>query len=305
MLNRFAPAVLAGFLAAVGAASFAPQAQAQASPGSRYVPPPIALAADDVAAFPAPPPGFDSERPGIMRGTVQELEYASTVTGKRRKANVYLPPGYSPERRYPVLYLLHGIGGNQHEWRGYVRAEKVLDNLMADGKAVPMIVVMPNGRAQADDSVPPAEITFTPAHIASFARFERDLLDSLIPAVEKAYPVRAERSQRAIAGLSMGGGQALNFGLGNLDTFAWVGGFSSAPNTRPGAELLPRPDAAENLRLLYLSCGKQDDLLAVSQAAHRYLRQHGVKHIWHVDAHAHVRESWAENLYHFAQFLFR
>jgi enterochelin esterase-like enzyme len=221
-------------------------------------------------------------------------------------ARVYLPPGYKPERRYPVLYLLHGIGSNQHEWTGYVRANAILDRVIAEGAAVPMIVVMPNGRALADDRPPPPERTFSPDHVASFAQFERELLESLIPAVDKAFPTQAERGQRAIAGLSMGGGQALNFGLAHLDTFAWVGGFSSAPNTRPPAALLPDPAAARRqLQLLYLSCGSQDRLIGVSQELHRHLQQQGVPHVWNVDGYGHDRESWAENLYQFSRLLFR
>ncbi|MCE3261085.1 MAG: esterase family protein [Pseudoduganella sp.] len=253
----------------------------------------------------APAPGLADERPGIARGTSLEFSYDSAVTGRRRKASVYLPPGYSAQQRYPVLYLLHGIGGNQDEWRGYVRAHIILDNLLADGAVVPMIVVMPNGRALADDRVPPAEQTFTAEHIAGFAQFERDLLQELIPAIDRSYPTLAQRGSRAIAGLSMGGGQALNFGLGHPETFAWVGGFSAAPNTRPPAELLPEPAAARRLRLLYLSCGRKDNLLGVSQALHDYLQRHGVAHAWHVDEFGHDRESWAENLARFARLLFR
>lgn len=265
----------------------------------------VVLAGDDVRAFPAAPDGFADERPGVARGTVAEFSYESGVTGTRRKANVYLPAGYTPQRRYPVLYLLHGIAGNQDEWRGYVHAQAILDQLIADGKAVPMIVVMPNGRALPDDRPPPAERTFTPEHVAGFAQFERELLESLIPAIDKAYPTLAERGQRAIAGLSMGGGQALNFGLGHLDTFGWVGGFSSAPNTRPAAALLPQPAPARGLKLLYLSCGSQDGLINVSQDLHRHLKQNGVPHVWNVDGHGHDRESWADNLYHFSRLLFR
>lgn len=187
-----------------------------------------------------------------------------------------------------------------------MRAHVILDNLLADGAVVPMLVVMPNGRALADDRVPAPEQTFTPEHIAGFAQFERDLLQELIPAIDRSYPTLAQRGSRAIAGLSMGGGQALNFGLGHPDTFAWVGGFSSAPNTRPGAELLPDPAAADRrLRLLYLSCGKKDRLFSVSQALHGYLQRHGVKHVWHVDEFGHDRESWAENLARFSRLLFR
>ena len=204
-----------------------------------------------------------------------------------------------------MLYLLHGIGGTQDEWRGYVRAQAILDNLLADGKALPMIVVMPNGRALADDRPPPAERTFTPAHIAGFEQFERELLETLIPAIDAAYPTLAVREQRAIAGLSMGGGQSLNIGLGHLDTFAWIGAFSAAPNTRAPAAMVPDAAAASRLRLLYLSCGNQDGLLGVSQNLHRYLRQQGVPHVWNVDEHGHDRPSWADNLYHYARQLFR
>lgn len=111
----------------------------------------------------------------------------------------------------------------------------MLDNLIADGKAKPMIVVMPNGRAQENDRTEGNVMASAPA----FAVFERDLLDDVIPAIESRYRVKAERESRALAGLSMGGGQSLNFGLGHLDTFAWVGGFSSAPNTKVPTELAP------------------------------------------------------------------
>ena len=173
-----------------------------------------------------------------------ELAYDSGITGTLRRAQVYLPAGYSADRKYPVLYLLHGIGGNQDEWRGYVRAPAILDNLIADGKAVPMIVVMPNGRALPDDRSPPADRVFTPENAAGFAKFERDLLDFLIPAVDAKYSAYADREHRAIAGLSMGGGQALNFGLGHPDAFGWVGAFSSGPQHPAAAELLPDPEPA-------------------------------------------------------------
>ena len=233
------------------------------------------------------------------------FEYDSTVTGTRRKAVVYLPPHYSSDRKYPVLYLLHGIGGNEWEWSGYVHADTIVDNLIAAGKATPMIVVMPNGRALADDRPPAPDKTFAPQNAEGFAKFERDLLDCLIPAIQAKYSACTNREQRALAGLSMGGGQSLNFGLKHLDTFAWVGGFSSAPNTRPPAELVPDPAAArEQLKLLYLSCGNKDGLISVSQGVHVYLKQQNVAHIWNVDDHGHDGETWGGNLYHFAQRLF-
>jgi len=266
----------------------------------------VVLAPDDVRAFPVPPHGFDDPHAGVARGGVEDLDYRSGVTGTRRHAKIYLPADYSASRRYPVLYLLHGIGGNQDEWRGYVRAPTILDNLMASGRTVPMIVVMPNGRASAEDGPPSADQVFTPANAAAFERFERDLLDFLIPAVDSAYPTLDDRGHRAIAGLSMGGGQALNFGLAHLDRFAWVGGFSPAPNTRGIDELVPDAVAARReLKLLYLSCGNRDGLISVSQAVHRGLVQRAVPHLWNVDEHGHDRDSWAENLYDFAQLIFR
>jgi enterochelin esterase-like enzyme len=266
---------------------------------------PVVLAADDVRAFPDAPAGFNTSRAGKIQGRVEVFEYDSTVTGARRKAVVYLPPHYSTERKYPVLYLLHGIGGNEWEWSGYVHADAIVDNLIADGKATPMIVVMPNGRALADDRAPAPDQTFSPQNAEGFAKFERDLLDCLIPAVQAKYSVSTNREQRALAGLSMGGGQSLNFGLKHLDTFAWVGGFSSAPNTRPPAELVPNPAAVrEQLRLLYLSCGNKDGLISVSQGVHVYLKQQNVPHTWNVDDHGHDGETWGSNLHHFAQRLF-
>jgi enterochelin esterase-like enzyme len=267
---------------------------------------PVVLAADDVRAFPDAPAGFDKSPTNGLAGRTEVFEYGSTVTGTRRKAVVYLPPQYSPDKKYSVLYLLHGIGGNEWEWKGYVHADVVVDNLIAAGKATPMIIVMPNGRALPDDTVPPPDKTFSPENAAGFGKFERDLLDCLIPAIQAKYSVSTNREQRAIAGLSMGGGQSLNFGLTHLDTFAWVAGFSPAPNTQLSAELVPDPAAArQQLKLLYLSCGNKDGLINVSQRVHTYLKEQNVPHIWNVDDHTHDRETWASNLYHFAQRIFR
>jgi len=265
---------------------------------------PIELADDDVRAFPEPPEAFRTVRADISHGQVVPFEYDSTVTGTRRKANVYLPPGYSAEKKYPVLYLLHGIGGDENEWLSFASPAVILDNLIADGKAVPMIVVLPNGRAMADDRA--IGNPFEPEKAAAFGKFEGDLLDCLIPAIEAKFSVLTDRAHRGIAGLSMGGGQTFNFGLGHLDTFAWVGAFSAAPNTKPPAELLPDPAAAtKQLKLFYISCGNKDGLINFSQGVHRYAKEHGVPHLWNVDDHGHDGDTWGSNLYHFSQRLFR
>ena len=265
---------------------------------------PIVLAPDDVRVFPEAPAGFKTPRVGVPPGRVEPFEYDSTVTGTRRKANVYLPPGYSSGHKYPVLYLLHGIGGDEHEWLNVASPNVILDNLIADGKAVPMIIVFPNGRALADDRA--VGNPFTPEKAAGFAKFERDLLDCLIPEVQAKYSTFTDREHRALAGLSMGGGQTLNFGLAHLDTFAWLGAFSSAPNTKPPAELVPDPAVArEKLKLLYLSSGNQDGLISISQGVHRFLKEHDVPHLWNVDDHGHDGATWGSNLYHFTQRIFR
>ena len=263
---------------------------------------PIVLNDDDKPAFANAPVGFDQPRETAAHGRLEGVEYDSKSVGTRRKALVYLPPGYSASVKYPVLYLLHGIGGDEEEWRRGGAPQAILDNLIADKAAVPMIVVMPNGRAQADDRPGPNPM----ATAAAFGKFDQDLIGSLIPFIESRYSVIQDRESRGLAGLSMGGGQSLNIGLGNLDRFAWIGGFSSAPNTKPGAELIPDPErASRSLRLLYLSCGNRDGLIRISQNVHAYLKEKHVPHLWHVDDSAHDFQHWKQNLHHFARRIFQ
>ena len=281
----------------------APRQGGQGAPsGRRAFGGPIELKPDDKPAFPNPPEGFDQEREGIAHGKLEMVEYDSKSVGNKRKALVYTPPGYSPDQKYPVLYLLHGIGGDENEWRRGGHPEVILDNLIAEKKAAPMIVVMPNGRAQPDDRPGPNAMQTAPA----FGKFDQDLLGSLIPFVESKYSVKSDRESRALAGLSMGGGQSLNFGLANLDTFAWVGGFSSAPNTKPPSELVPDPEKAkEKLKLLWISAGNKDGLIRISQGIHAYLMEKNVPHIWHVDEHGHDFQHWKKALYNFSQLIFK
>ncbi len=325
---------------------------------------PIELGPDDKPAFPDPPAGFNVRRDNIARGEVTAVQYDSKSLGTRRQMRVYTPPGYSATRRYPVLYLLHGIGGNDQEWTRSCHADVVIDNLLADGLIQPMVVVFPNGnasvtaemaaagrgpvpgggaRAGADAAAPGrgagagapgganapagARGAATPAgaNAQAGARgagagrgfgaggdfggwgtpFENDLLKDIIPYIESHYSVYTDRDRRALAGLSMGGGQTLNIGLAHVDTFAWVGGFSSAPNTKPPAELVPDPAVAKRLRLLWLGCGNKDGLIRISQGVHAYLKEKGVPHVWHVDGNAHDTTEWDNNLYLFAQRIFK
>jgi enterochelin esterase-like enzyme len=264
----------------------------------------IVLGPDDKAAFPAAPEGFDKEREDIARGKIQTVEYDSKTVGNKRKMLIYTPPGYSTDTKYPVLYLLHGIGGDETEWYKNASPNVILDNLYADKKLVPMIVAMPNGRAEPNDRA--EGNIFAPEHQKAFENFENDLLKDVIPFIESTYPVKTGRENRALAGLSMGGGQSLNFGLGNLDTFAWIGGFSSAPNTKMPEELVPDPnEARQKLKLLWISCGDKDGLIGISQGVHKYLKENSVPHIWHVDSGAHDFSVWKNDLYLFSQRIFR
>src|SRR6185295_11241955 len=154
---------------------------------------------------PEPPAGIDRERKDVPQGKLEMVSYESKSVGATRKMNVYTPPRYSKDKKYPVLYLLHGIGGDETEWQRFARPNVLLDNLIAAGKATPMIVVMPNGRAQKDDR---AQGGFGSA--PAFAAFEQDLLHDVIPSIESRYSVQSDRDHRALAGLSMGGGQSLN-----------------------------------------------------------------------------------------------
>lgn len=263
---------------------------------------PIELGPDDVAFYDSPPEGFKTLREGVLHGKLEMFEYESKTVGTKRKANVYTPPGYTADKKYPVLYLLHGIGGDETEWVRFANPNVLFDNLIADGKAVPMIVVMPNGRAQKNDRAEGNGMQSAPA----FATFERDLIDDLIPAIEAKYSVDKSREKRAIAGLSMGGGQSFNFGLNNLDTFAWVGPFSAAPNTKPAEVLIPNVENAKaKLKLLWISCGNKDGLIRISQNIHQFLKKNEIEHVWHVDGHGHDPAHWSSSLYWFSQSVFQ
>lgn len=263
---------------------------------------PIVLGPDDKPVVPAAPDGFNEPRQSIPHGTIEMVEYDSKSVGNKRKTLVYTPPGYTAGTKYPVLYLLHGIGGDEEEWHKGARPEAILDNLIADKKAVSMIVVLPNGRAQPNDRAEGNIMAAAPA----FAKFEADLMNDLIPFIEAKYSTKTDRENRALAGLSMGGGQSLNFGLAHLDTFAWIGGFSSAPNTNPPEQLVPdSAKASQMLKLLWISCGDRDGLIFISQRTHTYLKAKNVPHIWHVDSGVHDFAVWKNDLYHFAQRIFR
>lgn len=251
------------------------------------------------------PEGYDVLQADIPHGKLDTVTYPSETVGNERHVIIYTPPGYSAEKRYPVLYLLHGIGGDEYEWLNGGHPEIILDNLYAEKKVEPIIIVMPNGRAMKDDRA--TGNIFDKEKVEAFATFENDLLNDLIPFVEKNYLVIKDREHRAIAGLSMGGGQSLNFGFGNLDKFAWVGGFSSAPNTKVPEQLVPNPEKTKKkLKLLWISCGDKDGLISFSKRTHDYLDANNVPNQYYIQpGGGHDFNVWKTSLYNFVQLLFK
>ena len=240
--------------------------------------------------YKAAPQGFDQERAGIAKGTVKLIEYQSESVGTIRKANVYLPPKYDAKKKYSVWYKDGG------------KPDVIMDNLYADGKVADMIVVMPNGRAQKDDSRAGGMGSFR-----AFGDFDKDLIGSLIPYIEKNFSVYTDKNHRAIAGLSMGGGQSLNFGLGHMDVFAYVGGFSSAPNTMRAAQLIPDVEKVkkEN-KLLWMVCGGADGLMNNSAQLKAFCDEKGIPcTLINYPDEGHNFVVWKYGLYNFAQLIFK
>ncbi|MEO7191358.1 MAG: alpha/beta hydrolase-fold protein [Vicinamibacterales bacterium] len=256
---------------------------------------------EGMAAYPVPPEGFKTARENIPHGDLKVVEYDSKTLGLRRLMRVYTPPGYSADRKYPVLYLQHGFGNTSTEWLR-AGAATIADNLLADRKIQPMIIVFPSGNATATAS----DEKQGDRNAAAYGTpYEDDLLKEIIPFVESHYAVFTDRAHRGIAGMSMGSGQALNIGLAHLDVFAWLAEVAAAPNTKPVAELIPDPAALKQLKLLWLGSGNRDPLLRINQGLHTFLVEKGVAHIWRLDRNAHDPNVMAANFYHFAQLLFK
>jgi len=261
-----------------------------------------AAKAGAVLVLPNHAPGdFTQVRSDILKGKLETITYNSKSVGVDRKAVVYTPPDYDTNQKYPVLYLMHGIGGNENHWTRPGATNVMLDKLIADNKAVPMIIVMPNGRATAE----PPSANFM-SDFNYYADFEPDLLQDLIPYIESRYSVKVDRDHRALTGLSMGGGQGINFGINNIDKFAWVGGFSSAPNLQPPDVLIQKiQQAKDKLNLLWIGCGDEDNLITRSWDLHQGLVEAKIDHVWYVDTGGHEFPVWNNNLYLLSQMLFK
>jgi enterochelin esterase-like enzyme len=246
----------------------------------------------------------------VPHGIVHHQFYRSKIVGDDRDFFVYTPPRYDPSsgQRYPTLYLLHGFSDDASGWTAVGRAHVILDNLIAQGKIKPMIVVMPLGYG-APEMVSRGLGAFRDQSLRqrNFARFSEALISEVMPAVETAYRVSKDRALRAIAGLSMGGAESLLTGLNHLEQFAWVGAFSSGGLGDDFAAAFPSLDAksSSRLRLLWIACGVDDRLIDDNRKLRDWLKSKEVRHSWIETPGAHTWMLWRRNLAEFASLLFR
>lgn len=266
--------------------------------------------AEGTADYADPPTDFDRALAGVTYGETVLVRYDSSTTGTERRALVLLPPDYDAEKEYPVLYLLHGIGGDETEWSGG-RPTWVIGNLIASGEAAEMIVVMPNVRARANDSVNASDM-YTTTHFAAFDNFINDLRDDLMPYIAAHYPIAAGRENTAIAGLSMGGREALYIGLTMPETFGYVGAFCPAPGVLPydveGGLFQPEDFKADKGYGTYIliNAGKTDGVVSDwPQTYSDTLTENGTEHTFYVTDGGHDFRVWKHGLYNFARNIFK
>ncbi|MGP0021366.1 MAG: esterase [Candidatus Sulfotelmatobacter sp.] len=262
-------------------------------------------------AVQVPGPGLAWEVSDVPRGAVHHHFYKSAVAADERDFYVYTPPGYDPaaKKTYPVLYLLHGFSDDASGWTAVGHANVILDNLIALGKAKPMIVVMPLGYGTME--VVRAGWGGLSNHPEvreeSFRKFRDALLTEVMPKVESEYRVTKDRDSRAIAGLSMGGAESLRVGLNGLDKFAWIGAFSAGGMPDEFEKVFPGLDAKANqqIRLLWIACGTEDRLITPNRNLREWLKTKGVQHTDIETPGMHTWMVWRRNLAEFAGLLFR
>lgn len=260
------------------------------------------------------PEDFDQSREGVTYGTVENQRYYSYTTEKWRKVNVILPTDYKTEKKYPVLYLLHGIGGDENEWLNGGNPVYIIGNLMAEGLAKEMIVVIPNCRARANDA---ATNEFSLDHYAAFDNFINDLRDNLMPFIQENYSIATGRKNTAIAGLSMGGRESLNIGLHMPDTFGYIAAFSpgygvfaySANGVSEEGlfteETFRLPEEYKDNTLLMINNGiSEGGENAIGGTCHKALDKNEIPHLFYVTEGGHDFTVWKHGLYNFALQIF-
>lgn len=240
-----------------------------------------------------PPSGYDQTK-NVPHGQVSYISYQSKATNSTRRARIYLPPNYSTNNKYSVMYLLHGIGGNEDEWYQNGAPNVILDNLIAEGKIQPFICVLPNGNATANGVSD------------GWTNFTKDLNESLVPYVESNYSVYTDAQHRTVCGLSMGGGQAFNIGLLNLDKYPYVGAFSAAPDTLPNDQLFPDGGTAakQKLKFLFISYGTTDSLINFGTSVHTYCDSKSIPNTYFlIQGAGHDWNVWKQSLWNYSQMI--
>ncbi len=254
------------------------------------------------------PPTLPWEVSDIPHGAIHHFFYKSAAVGDNRDFYVYTPPGYDSHAatRYPVLYLLHGFGQKSSSWLEVAFANRILDHLIDEGKAKPMIVVMPDGYGGADILQPNAYWN-DGLRARNFERFKESLFNEVMPRVAHSFNVLTSRNSTALAGLSMGGAQTAIIGLNNLDRFAWIGTFSSGGLRENFDQEFPGLNSSANsrLRLLWVACGTDDGLLGINKDFNKWLTSEDIKHTYIETPGNHTWMVWRRNLAAFAPLLFR
>ncbi len=246
----------------------------------------------------------------VPHGEIHHHFYKSAIVGDQRDYYVYTPPGYdaTAKKNYPVLYLLHGYSDDASGWTAVGRANVILDNLIAQGKAKPMLIVMPLGYG-VPSIVTPSATAFRDNSLITrnYNLFRDSLLNEVMPQVEKAYRVSKDRNSRAIAGLSMGGAESLYVGLNALDRFGWVGAFSAGGMSDDMNATYPGLDAkaTSHLHLLWIACGTDDRLIEANRKFREWLKSKDIHHTDIETPGAHTWMVWRRNLTEFAPLLFQ
>lgn len=258
----------------------------------------------------SPPP--DWETTDVPHGVIHHHFYHSAVVGDYRDYYVYTPPGYYDPAKltslYPTFYLQHGYSDGADGWTSVGRANFILDNLIAQSKVKPMLIVMTLGYG-APEVLHRGPGAFRDASLIqrNMERFGQALITEVIPQVEKSYRVKADREHRALAGLSMGGAESLYVGLNHLDTFAWIGSFSGGGLGEDYGTEFPTLSSTANaqLHILWIACGTEDRLLGPNRKFREWLSSKGVQHTDIETPGMHTWMVWRRNLIAFAPLLFQ
>lgn len=255
------------------------------------------------------PSSLPWETNNVPRGEIHHHFYKSAVANDERDYYVYTPPGYEKSaQKYPTLYLLHGFSDDASAWTAVGRMNVIFDNLIAQGKVKPMIVVMPLGYGTMEMIRLHWEAWRHPdVRDTNFKRFTQALLTEVMPQVEDEYRIVEDRNSRALAGLSMGGSESLLTGLNNLDKFAWIGAFSSGGIPEDFGKDFPVLDAqsAQQLHLLWISCGTGDHLITLNRNLRAWLKSKGIQPTEIETPGEHTWMVWRRNLMEFAPLLFK